>query len=112
MWAASLTKSKEKSSSSLFFANDDTQTVPALKEIVVAMEKLFYTVRETAHILGISERTIYNSTHRNSERNFIKPRWFGSKPLFHRDDIKKYAESLPTEIPAKRRGRKKVKKAA
>ena len=62
------------------------------------MEQLFFTVRETAKILGISERTIYNLISRGgSKRTFIKPRRFGSKPLFHRDDIEAYADGLTTE---------------
>lgn len=69
------------------------------------MEKIFYTVAETAGILGISPRTIYNSIHRTSVRKFIKPHWYGNKPLFHKDDIQAYAESLPTENLSKR-GRK------
>jgi excisionase family DNA binding protein len=69
------------------------------------MEPIFYTVRETARILGISERTIYNSIHRGSLRKFIRPHWFGRKPLFHKDDIQAYADSLPTE-PLHKRGQK------
>ena len=69
------------------------------------MEKIYYSVSETAVILGISPRTIYNSIHRGSVRKFIKPHWFGSKPLFHADDIKEYAESLPTENTSKRGGK-------
>jgi excisionase family DNA binding protein len=61
------------------------------------MEKIYYTVSETAEILGISPRTIYNSIHRGSVRKFIKPHWFGSKPLFHKDDIQSFADSLPSE---------------
>jgi excisionase family DNA binding protein len=74
------------------------------------MEKLFYTVKETAEILSISPRTIYNSIHRSSVRKFIKPRWFGSKPLFHKDDIQAYADGLPTENES-RRGRKMAEAA-
>jgi excisionase family DNA binding protein len=69
------------------------------------MEKIYYSVKETADILGISPRTIYNSIHRSSVRHFIKPRWFGSKPLFHKDDIQAYADGMPTENES-RRGRK------
>lgn len=72
------------------------------------MEKIYYTVQETAEILGIAPRTVYNSIHRGSVRHFIKPRWFGSKPLFHKDDIHAYAESLPTESPLSGRKRKVV----
>jgi excisionase family DNA binding protein len=66
------------------------------------MDKIYYTVTETAAILGISPRTIYNSIGKGSVRKFIKPHWFGSKPLFHKDDIAAYAESLPTENTSKR----------
>jgi hypothetical protein len=50
---------------------------------VESMEKVYHTVAETAAILGISPRTIYNSICKNSVRKFIKPRWFENKPLFH-----------------------------
>jgi excisionase family DNA binding protein len=69
------------------------------------VEKIYYTVQETAAILGISPRTIYNSIGRGSVRKFIKPRWFGSKPLFHKEDIQAYADGLPAENES-RRGRK------
>jgi excisionase family DNA binding protein len=61
------------------------------------MDKIYFSVRETADILGISPRTVYNRIHRGSVRKFIKPHRFGRKPLFHRDDIKAYADSLPIE---------------
>lgn len=69
------------------------------------MEKIYFTVQETAGVLGISPRTVYNSIHRGSVRKFIRPHWFGRKPLFHRDDIKAYAQSLPTEPMPKRGGK-------
>jgi excisionase family DNA binding protein len=61
------------------------------------VEKIYFSVNETAEILGIGVRAIYNSIHKGSVRKFIRPHWFGRKPLFHRGDIQAYADSLPTE---------------
>jgi excisionase family DNA binding protein len=58
--------------------------------------KLLYSVSETAGLLGISRRTIYNWI---SQRRFIRPRWIGRKPMFHVDDINRYLEDLPRSGP-------------
>ena len=58
--------------------------------------KRFFTVKEAAVYLGISERTIYNGIARNAKKPFpITPRRFGRKPLFEKDDLDSFAESLP-----------------
>jgi excisionase family DNA binding protein len=76
------------------------------------MEKVYHTVQETAEILGISPRTIYNSICINSVRKFIKPRWFGNKPLFHKDDIEDFIAALPTENLSKSGRRAKAAEGA
>ena len=76
------------------------------------MEKVYHTVTETAEILGISPRTIYNSICKNSVRKFIKPRWFGNKPLFHKDDIEDFIAALPTENLSKSGRRAKAAEGA
>ena len=62
------------------------------------MDKRFFTVKEAATYLGISERTIYNGIAPKSKNPFpIKPRRYGRKPLFEKDDLDRFADSLPRQ---------------
>ena len=57
--------------------------------------KRLLSVKETAAILGISPRTIYNNIHRKAEQKFpIKPKRVGRLVKFERRDIDEYIDSL------------------
>jgi excisionase family DNA binding protein len=57
-------------------------------------EKRGYTVTEAADYLGISPRTIYNEI---SRRTFpIKPRRWGRKPIFRKEDLDRLLDTLST----------------
>lgn len=52
------------------------------------MLKELFTVKETAIILGVSERTIYNQTHKKAVRRFpIEPVRVGRALRFRRVEI-------------------------
>jgi excisionase family DNA binding protein len=70
------------------------------------MEKLLYSVTEAAEFLGLAKKTIYNSISSESGRPFIKPRWYGSKPLFHINDLRAWADGLPKDSKPKKRAGK------
>jgi len=59
------------------------------------VEKRLYSVKETAAILNISPRSIYNAIHRRSSRPFpIKPKRVGRLVKFDIKDIEAYLDSL------------------
>ncbi|MDI9541866.1 MAG: helix-turn-helix domain-containing protein [Pseudomonadota bacterium] len=58
-------------------------------------EKRLLSVEETAEILGISPRTIYNQIHRKASRPFpIKPKRVGRLVKFKSEDVTSYIDSL------------------
>ena len=59
------------------------------------MDKLLLSVEETAAVLGISPRTIYNGVAPKSKRPFpLRPKRVGRLVRFHRDDVIRFAEAL------------------
>lgn len=57
--------------------------------------KRLLNVKETACLLGISERTIYNKVGRKAKKKFpIKPKRIGRLVKFDIKDIKAYLDSL------------------
>lgn len=59
------------------------------------IEKRLLSVEETAVILGISTRTIYNGVHRKASRPFpIKPKRVGRLVKFKSEDVTAYIDSL------------------
>jgi predicted DNA-binding transcriptional regulator AlpA len=70
-------------------------------------EKRLLNIKETAHFLGISERTIYNQIGKRAKRRFpIKPLRVGGSIRFDIDDVKQFIESLKSES---KQNEKKVK---
>ncbi len=58
-------------------------------------KKRLLSVKETAEILNISHRTIYNQTGRKAKKRFpIKPKRIGKLIKFDRKDIESYIDSL------------------
>jgi excisionase family DNA binding protein len=58
-------------------------------------DKRGYTVREAAEYLGISPQTIYNGISRNPTVQLpIKPKRFGRKPIFLKEDLDRMLEEL------------------
>jgi excisionase family DNA binding protein len=57
-------------------------------------DKRGFTVAEAATYLGISPRTIYNEVSRGTFP--IKPRRWGRKPLFRKEDLDRLLDSLST----------------
>jgi predicted DNA-binding transcriptional regulator AlpA len=56
-----------------------------------ALQKRFYSVRDTARYLGISEQFIYNATSKKSKKTFPIPyRRIGGKLLFDFKDLEKF----------------------
>jgi predicted DNA-binding transcriptional regulator AlpA len=68
------------------------------------IEKLLFTVKETAVVLGIHRQSVYNSIGKYGQLpNFPKPRYIGKRPMFHRADLEAYIENLPNQrIPRKK----------
>ena len=59
------------------------------------VEKRLYSVKETAVILNISPRSIYNAIHRKASKPFpIKVKRIGRLVRFDVKDIIKYIDSL------------------
>jgi excisionase family DNA binding protein len=58
------------------------------------IEKRGYTVQETADYLGISVRTVYNEMSRGTFP--IKPRRWGRKPIFRKEDLDRLLDTLST----------------
>jgi len=59
------------------------------------VEKRLYSVKETAAILNISPRSIYNAIHRKASKPFpIKPKRIGRLVKFDIKDIRVYLDSL------------------
>ena len=59
------------------------------------IKKRLLSVRETAELLGISDRYIYNRVHRKAKRKFpIKPKRIGRLVKFDRLDIDAFLETL------------------
>lgn len=57
--------------------------------------KRLLSVKESAEILGISPRTIYNQTHRKSKKEFpVKPKRFGKLVKFDIRDLEAYVDSI------------------
>ena len=62
---------------------------------IETVEKRLYSVVETAEILNISPRSIYNAIHRKASKPFpIKPKRVGRLVKFDIKDIKAYLDSL------------------
>jgi len=60
-----------------------------------SVEKRMCSVKETAFILGISPRSIYNAIHRKASKPFpIKVKKIGRLVKFDIRDIKAYLDSL------------------
>lgn len=58
--------------------------------------KRLYTVEQAADYVGLSPRTIYNGIAPKSKKPFpIKPKRYGSKPLFEKSELDRFADSLP-----------------
>ncbi len=58
------------------------------------ISKRGYTIAEAAKYLGISKFTIYNGL---SQGTFpIKPRRWGRKPIFRKEDLDRLLDSLST----------------
>ena len=66
------------------------------------IQKLLYSVKEAAFCVSLSPRTLYNDVslvRQGKKPNYlIKPHYQGKRLMFHIDDLKAYADSLPTEI--------------
>lgn len=61
----------------------------------VKQEKILLTVEETAALLGISPRTIYNKTAPSAKEKFpVKPKRIGGAIRFFRRDLDEYIASL------------------
>jgi excisionase family DNA binding protein len=58
------------------------------------IEKRGFTVAQTADYLGISPRTIYNEISRGTFP--IKPRRWGRKPIFRKEDLDRLLDTLST----------------
>jgi excisionase family DNA binding protein len=58
------------------------------------IEKRGFTVVEAADYLGISPRTIYNEVSRGTFP--VKPRRWGRKPIFRKEDLDRLLDSLST----------------
>jgi predicted DNA-binding transcriptional regulator AlpA len=59
------------------------------------IEKRLLSLNETARLLGLSPRTIYNQTGRKAKRKFpIKPKRIGKLIKFDIRDIERYIASL------------------
>ena len=57
--------------------------------------KRLFTVTEAAVYLGLAPRTIYNGISRRSEKPFlIKPVRYGRKPLFKKEDLDAWVDTL------------------
>ena len=57
-------------------------------------EKRLLSITETARILGLAEKTIYNQISRKSKNPFpIKPKRLGGLVKFSRQDIEKFIAS-------------------
>ena len=55
-----------------------------------------FTVREAAEYTGIAEQTIYNGISRRADKPFpVKPKRFGRKPIFLKEDLDRMLEELP-----------------
>jgi predicted DNA-binding transcriptional regulator AlpA len=53
------------------------------------------TIKDVARILGISERSIYNGTHRNAKKRFpIKIKRHGKLIRFDANDVQQYIDKL------------------
>jgi excisionase family DNA binding protein len=62
---------------------------------VKGMKKWLLTVEETAQLLGISSRTIYNGICRRSKTPFpVKPKRIGRAVRFDIRDLEAYVDSL------------------
>jgi len=60
-----------------------------------SVEKRLYSVKETAVILNISPRSIYNAIHRKASKPFpIKPKRIGRLVKFDINDIEAYLDRL------------------
>jgi hypothetical protein len=69
--------------------------LPSLKEIKPRM----LSVRDTARYMGIAEKTLRNRLGPKAEHPFpVKPKHFGGKVLFDRNDVDTYLDSLPTRL--------------
>jgi predicted DNA-binding transcriptional regulator AlpA len=61
-------------------------------------EKRLLSIRETAHFLGLSERTIYNQIGKRAKRRFpVQPLRVGGCIRFDINDLNKYIESLKSK---------------
>ena len=66
------------------------------KWIKTQKSKRLYTVEESADYLGLSPRTLCNAIAPKSKKPFpIKPKRYGTKPLFEKADLDRFADSLP-----------------
>lgn len=75
-----------------------------------SLVKLLYSVKETGDAISLADGTLYNNVslaRKGKVPYLIKPRYQGKRLLFHIDDIKAYAASLPTEIQVIRKRKPK-----
>ena len=64
---------------------------PKENSMYIKIEKKLYSVKETAAMLGISPRTIYNKTHRKAKSKFpLKPVRVGRSVKFSFKDIESF----------------------
>jgi predicted DNA-binding transcriptional regulator AlpA len=71
-----------------------------MQEVEKSMEadtaKRGFTVEEAAAYLGISPQTIYNGISRRAAKPFpVRPKRFGRKPIFLKEDLDRMLEELP-----------------
>ena len=65
------------------------------KRLVEKCQKRLLTVREAAHYLGISERSLYNATGPKSKRRLpIRVKRIGRSIRFDVRDLEEYVDSL------------------
>lgn len=75
-----------------------------------SLVKILYSAKETGDLISLSEGTLYNNVslaRKGKAAYLIRPRYQGKRLLFHVDDIKAYAASLPREIQVIRKRKPK-----
>jgi hypothetical protein len=75
------------------------------------IQKLLYSCEEAGASIALSPRTLYNNVslaRKGKAEYLIKPRYKGKRLMFHIDDLRAFADSLPSEPQVKRKPRLKA----
>jgi hypothetical protein len=67
------------------------------KQLIIYGWPKLMDIELSAKYLSISAKTIRNGTGRRSEQPFpVKPRRFGRRVLFRKEDLDRFADNLPS----------------